>query len=107
MHAECLIHKRLPLNEAHSEDIARVRGEIRDLYADLKVYKFESDAAQSESLSRRFDAVFYAVIPFATLSRTLEGTNWGLPLISKLIWDTHQYAQHDKRWVSRIKPPGS
>lgn len=73
VHAERLIHKLLPLNEAHREDIARVRGEIWDLYGDLKAYKHESDAEQSESLHRRFDAVFTQRTRYATLNRTLKG----------------------------------
>lgn len=73
VHAERLIHKLLPLNEAHREDIARVRGEIWDLYTDLKSYKHQPDAAQSESLSLRFDAVFTQRTRYATLNRTLRG----------------------------------
>nr|WP_132459787.1 hypothetical protein [Paraburkholderia sp. BL8N3] len=35
-HAERLVHKLLPLNDQHREDIARVRSDIWSLYADLK-----------------------------------------------------------------------
>lgn len=34
-----LIHKMLPLNDQHRADIAKVRRQVRDLYADLKSYK--------------------------------------------------------------------
>jgi hypothetical protein len=34
-----LIHTLLPLNDDHREDIATVRGELWELYADLKKYK--------------------------------------------------------------------
>src|SRR6202158_4178359 len=39
VHAERLVHKLLPLNDQHREDIARVRSGIWSLYADLKDYK--------------------------------------------------------------------
>ncbi len=34
VHAERLIHKMIPLNEAHREDLAKVRGDIWDFYKD-------------------------------------------------------------------------
>ena len=73
VHAERLIHKLLPLNEAHREDIARVRGEIWALYADLKAYKVHQNDAQRETLSQRFDAIFTQQTRYATLNRTLGG----------------------------------
>jgi len=39
VHAERLVHKLISLNAAHREDIARVRGQIWSLYADLDAYK--------------------------------------------------------------------
>jgi len=39
VHAERLVHKLIPLNEAHREDIAQVRSQIWSLYADLNAYK--------------------------------------------------------------------
>jgi hypothetical protein len=36
VHAERLVHKMLPLNDQHRIEIARGRGQIWDLYADLK-----------------------------------------------------------------------
>jgi hypothetical protein len=73
VHAERLIHKLLPLNEAHREDITRVRGEIWDLYADLKSYKHQPDIAQREALSQRFEVVFTQQTRYASLNRTLKG----------------------------------
>ncbi len=73
VHAERLIHKLLPLNEAHREDIAHVREEIWDLYADLKAYKQQPNDEQRDGLSRRFDAIFTQHTRYATLNRTLKG----------------------------------
>ncbi len=39
VHAERLVHKLIPLNDQHRQDLARVRGEMWDLYADLKAYQ--------------------------------------------------------------------
>ena len=46
VHAERLIYKMLPLNDLHRVDIARVRTQVWELYADLKSYKL--------ALRRRF-----------------------------------------------------
>lgn len=61
VHAERLVHKMLPLNDQHRIDIARVRGQIWDLYADLKSYKAQRansrtalrSASMRSSLRRR------------------------------------------------------
>src|SRR5471032_3687025 len=58
VHAERLVHKMLPLNDQHREDIARVRSEIWSLYADLKDYKLHPTAKRKRELARRFDHVF-------------------------------------------------
>lgn len=39
IHAERLVHKTLPLNEQHRQQIAHVRDQIWGLYADLKAFK--------------------------------------------------------------------
>lgn len=72
VHAERLVHKRLPLNEQHRQDRERVRGEIRDLYADLKAYRRHPDPALVPALAARFDAIFTQRTSFATLNRTLK-----------------------------------
>ncbi len=67
VHAERLVHKLLPLNDQHREDIAHVRSGIWSLYADLKQYKRRPTLTRKRELQARFDAVFtqktrYAVI---------------------------------------------
>jgi hypothetical protein len=72
VHAERLVHKLIPLNEQHRADQARVRGEIWDLYADLKAYRRNPDPAQRPVLETRFDAIFTQRTSFTTLNRTLK-----------------------------------
>ena len=72
VHAERLVHKLLPLNDQHREDIARVRGEIWSLYADLKDYKQHPTAKRKRELARRFDTVFIQKTRYATLDRLLR-----------------------------------
>ena len=73
VHAERLIHKLIPLNDTHREDVARVRNQVWDLYRDLKAYKRQPDDAKREALINRFDVVFTQQTSFATLNRTLKG----------------------------------
>ncbi len=73
VHAERLVHKLIPLNEMHREDLASVRAQIWDLYRDLKAYKSQPDEARREALAQRFDAIFTQQTRFATLNRTLKG----------------------------------
>ena len=72
VHAERLVHKLIPLNERHRQDQERVRGEIWDLYADLKAYRRHPDPALAPALTARFDAIFTQRTTFATLNQTLK-----------------------------------
>jgi hypothetical protein len=72
VHAERLIHKMLPLNDEHREDIARVRGEVWSLYANLKAYKLNPDVAQKEVLSQRFDEIFKQKTRYTSLTLLLR-----------------------------------
>ena len=73
VHAERLVHKLIPLNAVHREDIASVRSQIWTLYADLKAYQAEPTAAARVELQQRFDTIFTRKTRFATLNRTLQG----------------------------------
>ena len=63
VHASCWIHaerplvKLVPYNDQHRAVIARVRGQIWDLYQDLKAYRAQPGAAQRPALEARFDAL--------------------------------------------------
>ena len=72
VHAERLVHKLLPLNAQQRQDQARVRGEIWELYADLKAYQRDPDPALAPALVARFDALFTQRTAFATLNQTLK-----------------------------------
>jgi hypothetical protein len=72
VHAERLVHKLIPLNDQQRQDQARVRGEIWQLYADLKAYRRDPDPASAPALAARFDAIFTQHCAFATLNQTLK-----------------------------------
>src|SRR5450631_3318381 len=72
IHAERLIHTLLPLNEDHREDIAKVRGELWELYADLKKYKRRPSRKSSRVLAQRFDGLFSQKTRYQTLNQLLR-----------------------------------
>lgn len=72
VHAERLVHKLIPLNEAHRQDIASVRDQIWSLYAELKAYKKHPRLKHKEELQARFDAIFTQRTRFETLNQTLK-----------------------------------
>ena len=72
IHTERLVHKLIPLNDYHRQDIARVRSQIWSLYADLKAYKARPRADCKAQLQTRFDAIFTQRTRFETLNQTLK-----------------------------------
>jgi len=72
IHAERLIHTMLPLNEDHREDIAQVRGELWELYADLKAYKQKPRKKSKRALEQRFDALFSQKTRYQGLNQLLR-----------------------------------
>src|SRR5271167_1800382 len=72
IHAERLIHTLLPLNEDHREDIAKVRGELWELYADLKKYQRRPNKKAKRPLAQRFDTVFTQKTRYQTLNQLLK-----------------------------------
>ena len=72
IHAERLIHTLLPLNEDHREDIAKVRGELWTLYADLKAYRSKPRKTVRRVLERRFDALFTQRTRYQGLNQLLR-----------------------------------
>jgi hypothetical protein len=62
-HAACWIHaerplaRMIPYSEEHRAAIAKVRGEIWELYQDLKEYRRHPDPSRRPDLEARFDAV--------------------------------------------------
>jgi hypothetical protein len=72
VHAERLVHKLIPFNDQQRQDQQRVRGQIWDLYADLKAYRRDPDPTLVPALTARFDAIFTQRTAFATLNQTLK-----------------------------------
>ena len=72
IHTERLVHKLIPLNDAHQQDQTLVRDEIWGLYADLKAYQRDPDPDRAPALAARFDAVFTRRTSFETLNQTLK-----------------------------------
>jgi hypothetical protein len=72
IHAERLIHTLLPLNEDHREDIATVRGQLWELYADLKKYKRRPNKQAKRALAQRFDGLFSQKTRYQTLNQLLR-----------------------------------
>jgi hypothetical protein len=72
IHAERLIHTMLPLNVDHREDIAKVRGELWELYADLKAYKQKPRKKSKKALEQRFDALFSQKTRYQGLNQLLR-----------------------------------
>jgi hypothetical protein len=71
VHAERLIHKLIPLNDTHRVELHSVRGQIWDLYAELKDYKTQPSAVKKAELEARFEEIFTTQTSFATLNATL------------------------------------
>jgi hypothetical protein len=72
VHSERLIHKMLPLNETHRQEIKLIRSQIWDFYAQLKQYKDKPDKIQRKILRQRFDEIYTQKTSYATLNQTLK-----------------------------------
>jgi len=72
VHTERLIHKLLPLNETHRQEIKFVRTQIWSFYAQLKRYKDRPDKRQKIRLRQRFDEIFTRKTCYITLNQTLK-----------------------------------
>jgi Transposase IS66 family len=57
LHAERPLARMIPYSEEHRAAIAKVRGEIWELYQDLKEYRRHPDPSRRPDLEARFDAV--------------------------------------------------
>jgi len=72
VHAERLIHKLIPLNAAHREDIDKVRHDIWSLYSDLKTYKYQPSERQKKHLGAEFDRIFTQKTRYELLNQQLK-----------------------------------
>lgn len=71
IHAERLIHKLIPVNDAQRQAVALVREQLWCLYADLKAYKRQPSPDKVASLQARFDALFTQSTGYYTLDDLL------------------------------------
>ena len=72
IHSERLIHTLLPLNADHREDIAKVRSQVWQLYADLKGYKQRPTEKAKRSLGKRFEEIFSQKTRYQGLNELLK-----------------------------------
>ena len=72
VHAERLIHKLVPLNDKHREEIAQVRSEVWDLYGDLKLFRDTPIPPFAAELEGRFEGIFSQKTSFETLNQLLK-----------------------------------
>jgi len=72
VHAERLIHTLVPLNPTHRQELAAVRSQLWEWYADLQAYKAHPLPEQKIDLEARFDALFTTQTRFETLNQTLR-----------------------------------
>lgn len=72
VHTERLIHKMIPLNDTHREEIEQIRDQIWRFYADLKGYKEQPDESLRTTLGRRFDEIFLQKTRYETLNQALK-----------------------------------
>lgn len=77
-HAACWIHaerplaRMIPYSEGHRTAIAKVRGEIWELYQDLKGYRRHPEPSRRKDLESRFDAVCSQRTGFPSIDGVLE-----------------------------------
>src|ERR671915_2107141 len=64
-----------PSTRHTGKELAAVRSQLWELYADLKAYKAHPSPAQKIDLEARFDALFTTQTSFETLNQTLRRTH--------------------------------
>jgi len=78
-HAACWIHaerplaRMIPYSEEHRAAIARVRGQIWELYQDLKAYRQHPERSRRKELEARFDALCGQRTGFPSIDGVLKG----------------------------------
>jgi hypothetical protein len=72
VHAERTIHKLIPGGPTQRRAVEAVRGQVWDLYADLKHYRAQPDEGRKAELAARFDAIFTQKTGYARLDLALQ-----------------------------------
>ena len=79
VHAACWIHaerplaRMIPYSEEHRAAIAKVRGQIWELYQDLKGYRQQPEPSRRADLEARFDALCAQRTGFPSIDGVLKG----------------------------------
>ncbi len=73
LHAERPLARLIPYSEEHRAAIAQVRGQIWELYQDLKAYRQQPEPSRRGDLAARFDALCGQRTGFPSIGGALEG----------------------------------
>ena len=73
LHAERPLARLIPYSEEHRAAIAQVRGQIWELYQDLKAYRQQPEPSRSGDLEARFDALCGQRTGFPSIDGVLKG----------------------------------
>jgi len=72
IHADRVFQRIVPLNDRHAKELAWVRAQIWEIYADLKRYKRKQDPALKRAIKAHFDELCRTRTSFATLNQALK-----------------------------------
>ena len=73
IHAERPLARMIPYSEAHRAALATVRGQIWELYQDLKAYRHQPEPSRRRDLESRFDAFCEQRTGFPSIDGVLKG----------------------------------
>lgn len=118
-HAACWIHaerplaRMIPYSEEHGAAIARVRGQIWELYQDLKGYRERPDPARRVELESRFDALCSQRTGFPSIDGVLQGMQAHRAALLRVLerpevpLHTNRSERHLRDYVKKRKISGS
>jgi hypothetical protein len=118
-HAACWIHaerplaRMIPYSEEHGAAIARVRGQIWELYQDLKGYQERPDASCRAELEFRFDALCSQQTGFPSIDGVLKGMRSHRAALLRVLerpevpLHTNRSERHLRDYVKKRKISGS
>jgi hypothetical protein len=72
IHAERVINRLIPLNLNQALAVEETRGEIWDIYNDLKAYKLNPVETQAENIRQRFQAMCHKQTCYVTMNEALK-----------------------------------
>ncbi len=118
-HAACWIHaerplaRMIPYSEAHGAAIARVRGQIWELYQDLKRYRQCPEPSRRADLASRFGALYGQRTGFPSIDGVLEGMQAHRAALLRVLerpevpLHTNRSERHLRDYVKKRKISGS